>query len=156
MSACPSCNSLYSHAPNCRTVRPTVEVPYHPTVVEQAMMSAEMEAREINELMTGRPILDMETIENMVAEGVALREAIEKRLDPMLSGNPCCVPEAGSNLDELEARAIKALEWVHSQARGDYVPTMDLAMPLPDGYWWCDECSASREKGHSCYERKSW
>ncbi len=185
MSACPSCNSLYSHAPGCRatrpggpafgeeltrvfaraidaacrldtnpqTVRPAVEVPYQPTVAEQAMMSAEMEAREINEMMTGRPILDRETIKNMVSEGTALREAIEKRLDPMLSGKP------PMSIDEPEpqcADGISLIGFPFIAGLPYKVPTMDLAKTLPDGYWWCEECSASREKGHSCYERKSW
>ncbi len=155
MSACPNCNSLYSHAPGCRatrpggpafgeeltrvfaraidaacrldtnpqTVRPAVEVPYQPTAVDLAMMSAELEARQINELMTGVAA---------IVPGAVLVGNTGKSLLELIgaSGDDACRP--------------------------CHVPTMDMAKPLPDGYWWCDECCASREKGHSCYERKSW
>ena len=30
-------------------------------------------------------------------------------------------------------------------------PGLELAMPLPAGFAWCDSCAAARMAGHKCY-----
>ncbi len=159
MSECNGCGQLSGHGPGCRVVRdhsiegkPCTEAEFLEATVKSGFLSeADASAYAETRRKMFVPILPPRT--PWISQ--SLLDSCTEDAEPYGPGGPVCTCWAS---DEGDPTPDDHAQMCHADVHSSpvYIPSMDLAKPLPDGYWWCDECSASREKGHSCYERKSW